>query len=189
MERQELSPYNVIAVFPDEEAARNAVAALHDAGVDATGISYLGGRAEARSEDLEAPERGDTEPPSAEEVHVEVPKRAAGTAAAGAGAGGAAGFLAGLVAVGLPGAGPLIGAGVWAAAAGGAAAGGVAGGVAGGITKMWEMHYKDAVASGGALVGAHSEDQKEVHEASEILLAARPQRVDHLDQKGNLLHE
>lgn len=189
MEPQDLSTYNVIAVFPNEEAGRGAVAALHDADVDSTHISYLGARPEARSEDLEAPEREGAEPPSAEEVHKEVPKRAAGTAAAGAGAGGAAGFLAGLAAVGIPGAGPLVGAGVWAAAAGGAAAGGVAGGVAGGITKMWELHYKDAVANGGALVGVHSDDQKEVHQAAEILRGTRPQRIDHLDREGNLLDE
>lgn len=189
MESPDLSEYNVIGVFPDEERARATVASLHDAGIDAARISYLGARAESRSEDLESPEREDEEPPSAEELHKEVPKRAAATAAAGAGAGGAAGFLAGLVAVGLPGAGPLVGAGVWAAAAGGAAAGGAAGGVAGGITKMWEMHYRDAVASGGALVGIHSKDHKEVHEAAEILLGARPQRVDHLDRGGNLLDE
>lgn len=186
MEQHDLSTYNVIATFPDEEAARKAVHSLHEAGIDSERISYLGARAVERAQDLDAPDEEDSSPPNAEELHTEVPKRAGATAAAGAGAGGAAGFLAGLAAVGIPGAGPLVGAGVWAATAGGAAAGGVAGGVAGGITKMWEMHYKDAVANGGALVGIHSEDQAEVQRGAEVLLAERPQRLDHLDQEGNL---
>jgi hypothetical protein len=189
MDQEDLSTYNIIATFPDEDVARDAVHRLHDAGVDSKSISYLGARAVERAQDLDAPEEGDSAPPDTEEVHTEVPKRAGATAAAGAGAGGAAGFLAGLIAVGIPGAGPLIGAGVWAATAGGATAGAVAGGMTGGITKMWELHYKDAVGSGGALVGVHSEDQREVHQASKILLKQRPQRLDHLDKDGNLLHE
>lgn len=189
MDEQDLAQFNVIATFADEDAARAAVTKLHDEGVDSRSISYLGARAEERAEDVDAPEEDASSAPSTEEVHEEVPKRAAGTAAAGAGAGGAAGFLAGLATVGIPGAGPLVGAGVLAAAAGGAAAGGVAGGVAGGITKMWELHYKDALASGGALVGVHSEDQRTVHVAAEALLQGRPQRIDHLDGDGNLLDE
>jgi hypothetical protein len=181
MTEQTLAEHNVIAAFDDEDRARAAVSALHDQGIDATKLSYLGAQASARRDD-----GSEGQPPDAEEVPTEVGKRAAGAGVAGGAAGGAAGFLAGLVAVGIPGAGPLVGAGVWAATAYGAAAGSTAAGVAGGISRMFDMHYKDHLAGGGALVGVHSDDKQEVAQAGEILANQRPTRVDVVDPEGKI---
>lgn len=189
MGQEDLSAYNVIAAFPEEAAARRAVYKLHEEGFDAKRISYLGSAAQERSEDQGSDHPGTPAGTATEEVPPETAKSVAGGGAAGATVGGAAGFFAGLAAIGIPGAGPLIGAGVWAALAGGATAGAVAGGVGGGIVKMWELHYKDSVASGGALVGAHSDDQAEVHRAAQLLAAEHPTRVDHIDPEGNILDE
>jgi hypothetical protein len=177
MSEQTLAEYNVIAAFDDEDRARDAVAGLHELGIDATNISYLGADASAR--------RG-VDAASVEEVPEKVGKRVAGAGIAGGAAGGAAGFLAGLVTVGIPGAGPLIGAGAWAATAYGAAAGSTVGGVAGGITKMFDLHYKDHVAGGGALVGVHSGDKREVAQAGQILTDHEPSRIDHIDREGRI---
>jgi hypothetical protein len=190
MQEIKLAEHNVIATFPDGDAARVAVENLHEQGIDAKDISFLEA---APPEQAEHKGEGDDLAPgtSTEEVHTKVPARAGAGAAAGAAGGGAAGFLAGLVAFGLPGAGPVLGAGVWAATAAGATAGGVAGGVSGGITKMWELHYRDAVLNGAALVGVHSADRQDVHRASILLAEASPPplRVDNLDEDGKLLDE
>lgn len=190
MQDMQLARHNVIATFPNADAARSAVEKLHEHDIDAERISFL---APDPGESAEHKGKGDDLAPgtSTEEIHAEVPKRAGGTAAAGAAGGGAAGLLAGLVAFGIPGAGPVLGAGVWAATAAGATAGGVAGGVSGGITKMWELHFRDAVMNGAALVGVHSHDRQEVHKASVLLAEATPQptRVDNIDEDGNLLDE
>lgn len=190
MDDIELAKHNVIATFPSGEGARTAAQRLLDEGIDREHVSFLEPDPAGTAKD-QGPE-GDLAPgTSTEEVHTEVPLKAGGSAAAGAAGGGAAGFLAGLVAFGIPGAGPVLGAGVWAATAAGATAGGVAGGVSGGITKMWELHYRDAVMNGSALVGVHSEDRQEVHKASVMLAEADPQplRVDNVDNEGNLLDE
>ena len=183
MPDQALADYNVIAAFEDEDRAREAVAGLHELGIDSQKLSYLGSQASARREDVDAEAQ---DPPTTSEVPREVGKRTLGAGAAGGAVGGAAGFLTGLVAVGIPGAGPLVGAGVWAATAYGVAAGSTAGGVAGGISKMFDMHYKDHVAGGGALVGVHSEDKREVAQAGQILAEHRPTRVDVVDPEGRI---
>lgn len=189
MDEIELERHNVIATFPDGDAARAAVERLHEEGVDGQRISFLEPAPGASEETGEGEQLASGT--STEEVPKDVPLQAGGRAAAGAAGGGAAGFLAGLVAFGIPGAGPVLGAGVWAATAAGATAGGVAGGVSGGITKMWELHYRDAVMNGSALVGVHSDDSQEVHKASVLLAESSPQpvRVDNIDAEGNLLDE
>jgi hypothetical protein len=183
MPEQTLADYNVIAVFEDEDRAREAIAGLHDLGIESEKLSYLGAQAEARREEIS----GDAQdPPTTTEVPKEVGKQTLGAGVAGGAVGGAAGFLTGLVAVGIPGAGPLVGAGVWAATAYGAAAGSTVGGVSGGISKMFDMHYKDHVAGGGALVGVHSEDKREVAQAGQVLAEHRPARVDVVDPEGKI---
>src|SRR3712207_9172074 len=89
----EFGQHNVVACFPDMEAARKAVGALEDRGVDASRISLLGPQV------AEAINQSDTAHRD-ERLMDEGTGTFLGGAAAGAGVGGAAGFLAGLAAFG-----------------------------------------------------------------------------------------
>ena len=176
--------YNVIAAYPNMDAARKAMDALEAGGIDAVHVSLLGPRAE------EAAERADTRERD-ERVVRHVGKRAGVGAAAGTAAGGIAGLIAGAVAFAIPGVGPVIGAGVWAAIAGGAVAGGAVGGVIGGVssldmTEAWELTYQ-SVRKGQILVGVHSEDADEADHAAEILRGEDALAVERFDRRGKRL--
>jgi hypothetical protein len=134
------------ALYQSYSEARQAVRALHRAGIGRDDISILANRS-----DEPEPEKSAT----------------AGTAEAGADigaiAGGAGGVLTGLGLVAIPGLGPLMGAG-WLAAGmigfvGGAAAGLAVGGIAGALVEAGVPHdrasiYADGVQRGGTLVVA-----------------------------------
>src|SRR5437867_11945859 len=54
-----LAPFNVVAVYPDMEAARKAVDALERAGVEAGNISLLGKRVEEAAGNVDTRNRDD----------------------------------------------------------------------------------------------------------------------------------
>ena len=57
MAREQLSKFNVVACYPDMEAARNAFNALEAAGVDGDDMSLLGRHAEEAAAELETRQR------------------------------------------------------------------------------------------------------------------------------------
>jgi hypothetical protein len=179
-----LDSHNVLAVFPDMDAARQAIDGLERAGIDAGHISLLGPGAEREAGDTDTTERD-------VEATGHVGGRALAGGAAGTAAGGAVGFLAGLVAFSIPGVGPVIGAGVWAATAAGAIGGGAVGGVLGGIssvgmTPAWELTHGH-VRGGRVVVGVHSEDEEEMGRAEESLRKLDPVAIERFDSRGQRL--
>ena len=173
--------YNVVAEFPDMDAAGSAVDALEKSGVDGSEISLLGRAVEEAAGQTDTIERDAA-------VADRIGKRAVAGAAAGTAAGGVTGFLAGLAAFAIPGIGPVVGAGVWAATAAGAVAGGAVGGVLGGVssvdmTEAWEL-TQEAVRAGHVMVGVHSGDEDHVNRGAEVLRSRDPLRMDRYDSQG-----
>src|SRR5947199_4801710 len=156
MAREQLSKFNVVATYPDMEAARKAFNALEAAGVDGDDMSLLGRHADEAAAEMETRERdahlmGD--------VGEHVVK--------GGAIGSVAGAIAGTVAFVIPGVGPAVGVGIWAATLGGAIAGGAVGGMAGGVSSIdqgedWELTFDD-VAEGKVLVATHAADEHEAN--------------------------
>jgi hypothetical protein len=187
-DRSEAQPrfaeHNVLAVFPDMEAARSALLSLEQAGVEAARISLLGPQAEKAAEETDTADRDAG-------MAKDVTKAAAVGTAAGGAAGGIAGFLAGALAFGVPGIGPVVGAGIWAATLGGAAAGGSIGGLVGGTAVLpqsdaWELTY-ESVRAGRVIVGVHSERREDVQRAVGVLRRHEPLRLEQFDTKGGRL--
>lgn len=177
MSRTRLSQDNVVAVYPDLEAARAGVVALGRAGIEADKVSLLGRLAEEAAADPDTRMRD---------------LRVSGDVAKGAGIGAAAGsllgLLAGAAAFTLPGVGPVIGAGLWSSAAAGAAAGGAVGGMVGGVASVdlsedWELTYQ-SVRDGKALVAVHADSHAEGNAAADILLGTHPERIARVDARG-----
>src|SRR5438132_9164487 len=177
MARDQLSNVNVVATFPDMEAARHAIETLERQGVDGEDISLLG-----RTVDAAAAER-DTRERDAHLVGDVTDKALKGGAV-----GTVAGAIAGTVAFVIPGIGPGIGAGIWAATLGGAVAGGAAGGMVGGVvatnqTEDWELTY-DEVASGRVLVATHADDEAQADRQAAALEGSAAPKVERFDQRG-----
>jgi len=177
MAREQLSPINVVATYPDMETARRALTALERAGVDGDDISLLGREADVVAAEEDTRNR---------DAHL------TGDIAKKVGEGGAlgtvAGAVAGAVAFVIPGIGPGIGAGIWVATLGGAVAGGAVGGVAGGIsaipqTEDWELTY-DEVRDGKVLVATHAEGEDEAGRQAKVLEAHKPEKLERFDQRG-----
>lgn len=151
-----ITPNVVSAVFPDREAAGDAVEALRNLGVSDQAVTVVARRAEDA-------------PPSATEEAEDAgePRLRPGLAALdGAGVGAAVGALFGLAAVAIPGAGPFVTAGwlthVMGAAAGSAASGAVVGGTSGalggviahvGVSEAESRAYAEEVERGGIYLG------------------------------------
>jgi hypothetical protein len=138
----------VTGLFDTHDRAKDAVAALEDAGIPSEEISLI------------SPDRDESD------------NTAAG-AGMGAAVGGAGGLLAGLGAFAIPGIGPVVGAGWLVATLVGAAAGGVAGGLLGmltdaGVSEPDAHVYAEGVRRGGSLVSARVDDGK-VDAAAAIL--------------------
>ncbi|MBV8980760.1 MAG: hypothetical protein JO086_07655 [Acidimicrobiia bacterium] len=177
MAREKLSPYNVVATYPDMGAARQAFNALEAAGVDGDDMSLLGPQADEAAAVADTRER---------DAHLvgDVTKQAARGGAIGS----VAGAVAGGVAFAIPGVGPAIGVGIWAATLGGAVAGGAVGGVAGGVSSIdqsedWELTYEE-VAQGKVLVATHAADATEADRYEGILREAGPEKVQRFDEQG-----
>ena len=177
--------HNVLAVLPDLDAARAAIADLEHAGIEGNAISVLG-RAADEATDPETRRDEGQEADSAATGHVA--RRAGVGAAAGAGVGGAAGLIGGAAMFGIPGIGPAIAAGIWATALGGATAGAGVGFAAGGIgaakeSEAWAVTF-EAVDDHKAVVGVHAEDPAVVERAAEVLREHGPERLEEFDAEG-----
>jgi hypothetical protein len=175
-----LSAHNVIGVYPDMGVAIVGLKQLSAAGIAEDRISLL-----SRTDEKVMGE-ADTAA-DAEEVPRDVAKDVAARGAAGGALGGIAGFIAGAIAFGIPGVGPGVGAGIWATTLGGAFAGATAGGVIGGITEMWEARYKDKVGEGRALVGVHSDNERDIARAEDIMRATYALEIDRFNEQGRMV--
>src|ERR687884_1147016 len=147
----------VVGLFGDREHARDAIAALKDAGFAAEDISLL------------MPDRG-----AAQDLATDTGAHADDGAATGAVAGGLpggmGGWLGGVGALAIPGLGPFIAAGAFATALGGAALGAGVGAIAGalvgmGVPEEHAEYYEGEVKSGRTLVtvradGRYAEAQR-----------------------------
>jgi len=180
MAREQLAKLNVVATYPDMEAARRAMAALERAGVDGDDISLLGRQAAQAASATETSQR---------DAHLagDVGKR---TVVGGA-AGTALGAAAGAIAFVIPGVGPAVGAGIWATTLGGAVAGGAVGSVVGGVSSInlsedWELTYDD-VRNGRALVAVHTDDSDQAERLEELLRKEDPIKVERFDAAGRRL--
>lgn len=172
--------HNVLAVFPDADAARDAMVTLERGGIEAKDISLL---ARKDGDDGEGTVReGDRE------LTADVGKRVATGAAVGGAGGGLAGLIAGAAAFAIPGIGPVVGAGIWGATLGGAVAGTAVGGVVGGISGLgmgeaWEATYSE-VENGRVVVGVHAEDSAVVDRGARLLKESGGEVVGRFDAEG-----
>lgn len=187
MARERLAAINVVAVFPDMEAARSAVLALERAGIDEHDISLLGpGAEEARvATDVREPDGIVTR---------DIAKTSAAGVAAGGSLGALAGFIGGALAWGIPGVGPVVGSAVWAATLGGAGAGAAIGGLTAGAAVLgqsdtWADTYREPLAAGQVLVGVHADTKEALHRGEEHLRSQSPLRLMRLDAQGQPLPE
>jgi hypothetical protein len=183
--RDSFDRYNVIAAFPDMDAARHAIGALEEQGVDAGAISLLGQAAEQAQHQAEEPYRD-------EEFSGKAMRVGVGGALAGTAIGGVLGFALGMLGFGVPGLDPVNAGGLWAATLGGAAAGGGVGVIATANAKIkqseaWELAHQP-VEAGQVIVGVHSEAENEVHTAAAILRQQNPLSVNEFDAKGRRVH-
>ncbi len=176
-----LTDHNVVATFPDLDAAREAMLALGRSGLDADNMSMLGRDVRDVESDADTRFRD-----------LEVTGELAKKAAIAGGAGTVLGGIVGAVTFALPGLGPVIGSGIWAAVAGGAVAGGAIGGMVGTVASAelgpeWEVSYGEPLREGHVLVAVHAGDDEEAAEAAKILEKEGAERVDHLDAEGKPL--
>src|SRR5437763_16691750 len=177
MAREKLSPYNVVATYPDMDAARKAFNALEAAGVDGDDMSLLGPHVDEAAAQTDTRERDAHLVGDVGEYVVK-----------GGAIGSVAGAVAGCVAFMIPGIGPAIGVGIWAATLGGAVAGGAVGGVAGGVSALdqgedWELTFDD-VAEGKVLVATHAADEDEANTQERVLREHNPSKVERFNDKG-----
>jgi len=172
--------YNVLAVLPTLDAAREAMNALQRAGIESGNTSLLGPSMEAAEHDLETNEKD-------RGVIGDVTKATTIGGVAGGAIGGVTGFLAGLAAFAIPGVGPAIGTGLWVSSIGGAVLGSGVGGMLGGVSKInagdaWELTYE--LKNGRAIVGVHSDDERLVQRGAEILKDQSPVSMGFFDEDG-----
>ncbi len=178
-----LAQNNVVATFPDMEAARGAVDALTSAGIEAEDISLLGRAVEEARNDTDTRLRD-------MEATGEIAKRA-GT---GIAAGSTLGALAGVAAFAIPGVGPVIGGGILAAVVGGGIAGGSVGGMVGGVAGLsleddWDLTFQESIRAGRVLVAVHAAEKEDVEKAAKILDGKKPDQLDWLDAEGKKTQE
>jgi outer membrane lipoprotein SlyB len=176
MARAQVRPtaeHNVVAVYPEMKRAREAVAHLERAGIEARDISVV-------SEETEAVE--DTSLRDARVVG-NISKRVVLVGAIAAIAGGLLGLFLGLAF--------FRGAGIWIAVVAGAVAGSLFGGFLGGMAGLsmsddWELTF-DSLREGGAAVVIGSDDLAEIEKAAETLGGTSPLRLERFDSRGSRL--
>ena len=178
-----LADYNVVATFPDMEAARKAMDALGRAGVEAEDISVLGQAVEEARSD-----------PDTRLRDLDATTDIAKKAGAGAAVGGALGALAGAAAFVIPGVGPVVGMGLLAAAAGGTAAGASVGGMVGGVAGLsleddWDLTFQEHLRAGRVLLAVHAADKSDVEKAAEVLEDHDAQQLEWIDGEGRKLED
>lgn len=165
--------HNVVAVYPEMKKAREAVAHLERAGVEAGDISVV---------PEEAEEVEDTSLRDAQVVGT-ISKRVVVFGAIAAIAGGLLGFFLGLAF--------FRGTGIWMSVAAGAIAGSLFGGFLGGMAGLsmsddWELTF-ESLQKGGAAIVLGSEDREEVEKAAEALSETSPLRLERFDGQGSRL--
>lgn len=178
-----LAEYNVVATFPDMEAARKAIDALARAGIEAEDLSVLGQAVEEARSD-----------PDTRLRDLDATADVAKKAGAGAAAGGALGALAGAAAFVIPGVGPVIGMGLLAAAAGGTVAGASVGGMVGGVAGLsleddWDLTFQESLREGRVLVAVHATDRSDVEKAAEVLQDEKADKLEWIDSDGQPLED
>ncbi|HEV3401736.1 MAG TPA: general stress protein [Acidimicrobiales bacterium] len=178
-----LAEFNVVATFPNMEAARKAIDALGRAGIEAEDISVLGQSVEEARSD-----------PDTRLRDLDATADVAKKAGAGAAAGGALGALAGAAAFVIPGVGPVIGMGLLAAAAGGTVAGASVGGMVGGVAGLsleddWDLTFQESLREGRALVAVHATEKADVEKAAEVLEEEKADKLEWIDSEGRKLEE
>lgn len=135
----------VVGVFGSADQARNAIAALREAGFPQTSISFIMRSGEDKTIAHESSVVKDAE--------------------IGAAVGGVGGVLIGLAAVAIPGVGPVVVLGPALAALGGAGLGAVAGGLVGaltqaGVSREKAESYAESVRRGDAIVTVQAEEHR-----------------------------
>lgn len=151
----------VYGIYPNQQAAEQAVLSLRNSGFRLADVSVL----------LSSP--GSTK----EFSHVngtKAPEGAVYGASSGVLAGGAFGLLAGIGAIAIPGVGPLIAAGPIMATLAGIGAGSVTGGVVGalvgaGFPEYEAKRFEGRIAKGGILLSVHADDSQWQEKAEKIL--------------------
>jgi hypothetical protein len=160
------APHNAVAAVDGLAAARQMIAALEKAGIEANHISLLGAQKADRGSEVS--------PEAAHEAGGEVEHGSMRGAAIGAGVAGLTG-----AAIGIPGVGPLVAAGIWAVFGGGVGA--AIGGVSSlGLSQAWEQTF-EAVRAGNVAVGVHSDDPEEVASAVEVMEGLEPLSTNRFD--------
>ena len=178
-----LAEFNVVATFPDMEAARDALDALGRAGIEAEDISVLGQSVEEARSD-----------PDTRLRDLDATADIAKKAGAGAAAGGALGALAGAAAFVIPGVGPVIGMGLLAAAAGGTVAGASVGGMVGGVAGLsleddWDLTFQESLREGRVLVAVHATDRADVDKAAKVFEQEKADKLEWIDSEGRKLDD
>ena len=173
---------NVVATFPDGNAAAEAMLALGRAGIEADRLSMIGRDVEEAASDPDTRLRD-------MEATGEVAKKAGAAGAAGA----ALGMIAGAAAFVIPGVGPVIGSGIWAGVLAGGAAGGAIGGMVGGVGALsleeFDLKYQDALRDGKAMVAVAVDDEASAAEVRQLLEKENPEDVHMLDARGEKVEE
>ncbi len=157
---------SVTATFTNAEAARSAIGALEDGGVDGSRIVLLGQQAAEASQEATTARQD-------ERFIDRITKTIAGGMVFGGLVGATLGFIAAFFAFILPEGGSLQAGGVWALVVGGLVVGHIIGFLIFGLGRMkqsqaWERSYAD-VSEGPARVGVRSPDPAELATAVTVL--------------------
>lgn len=171
-----MKPRNVYAIVRDEAAARAAVAALRDEGIDKGSISLLArddGRAPQLTPDAQS---GDG-------------LRAPEGIAVGAALGGALGWIAAIGALTIPGIGAVVAAGPILTALGGAAVGAASGMVAGsflglGMSEIEAREFQEAAVRGDIVLAVRVTSLDEQAHAARVLGAHGGERITTIGAAG-----
>ncbi len=167
----------VIAVFPDLDAAQQAVERLGEAGFPLDHISIIGKDLQSETRINGFVTTGDIAGPAA---------------ATGAWVGGLFGLLGGTALLFIPGAGPLLVLGPLAAAAVGAAEGALFGGAVGAIlghfvAKEHLPAYERTIAAGSYLLVAHGLEDDVTHARRLLTDAGATDVQNHDDHRGSVI--
>jgi hypothetical protein len=166
----------VFGIYPDREAASEAVQNLRNGGFRSTDVSVL------------FPENKGTKD-FVHEKSSKAPEGATTGGVAGGIAGGVLGWLTGLGMLAIPGIGPFLAAGPIVAALAGAGAVGTLGGIIGGliglgIPEYEAKRYEGRVREGGVLLSVHCDNADWVRKAKDLLRETGGQDIASAGEKS-----